>query len=801
MSTLPTSNALTNSNESNQAFAQQGSLDWVALGRTQYSVSIAILGRLAKAGIDTLTVAFGQAMCLRIPIGPHGEKILAESMSGLTAKSCAADLIWFGVGVRHILRDLVQTSQGCALVALCAALTEAHSISVSALVLYEIAKECGGPQELAPSLEQWEALIRVAASVFNATTFGLRIHQIAKFGMLHQGHHTTSSPSPHPSDLAKLLLSVGQIVHGSLQSVSVQGGCSCSWIAAWADFVLGLRVLVRDADDNVVYANYNAEETFPQIEINFLAHEIQGRILCVQSSHLIRSGTEFIQKCFSKQRLARSVGSDVFFCPGRLSWETMFSDTFGDHFMILMKRKDGKLSPLLPFTQLEATDGRLLTEDQIFSRLMAIATIVTVVKSVPDISSGCASRYFLRASKSFPELRQCNDQVLFAITNFLALYGPEDSLLNCSNQSDIPVVQTLIYKYEEYFLRLSKLCSCQRCQPSRAKFNPLPIAQFCLLQLVETVLYMTSLFNRVILDTTLRPTIYGLYYLYDTSVQRPVADDSSSIPFIPFSLPQHPDAFYKYLTRSIDESCNGAFSALATIFSVEDWNVDLYGGIARSDGKLYCYTKLLEKLTDTMEEACKIHVGSGHIEYRTRLYPALYDTNGRSGSQVGYPAQRTEVVDTINSLKFDSTSNPIETHLVVEEEPTHLYLRHRISTNSGYMLIAPTVFFERLQKAIRYRFSDRLPTAARERWNSVLSGFQYILVHGEGLVNNSDRCHILRPLTGNVLGRCAAISRTESPMALVKTDDELELFARFWARRHGNITDFSKLVDYYVLIS
>ena len=55
--------------------------------------------------------------------------------------------------------------QGCSLIALCGALTKGHAIPVSALVLYEIVKECGSPRKLAPSLEQWEALVRVAASV------------------------------------------------------------------------------------------------------------------------------------------------------------------------------------------------------------------------------------------------------------------------------------------------------------------------------------------------------------------------------------------------------------------------------------------------------------------------------------------------------------------------------------------------------------------------------------------------------------------------------------------------------------
>jgi hypothetical protein len=793
-------------NESQQAFGQQGSLDWVALGRTQYSVSIAILGRLAKAGIDTLTVAFGQAMCLQLPIGIHGERVLTDSMSGLTAKSFAADLLWFGVGVRHILRELVQTSQGCSLIALCAALTESHSISVSALVLYEIAKECGGPQELAPSLEQWEALIRIAASVFNATTFGLRIHQIAKFGITHQGRTSTRPSTSHPSDLAKLLLSLGQIVHGNLQSVSIHGGSCCSWIAAWADFVLGLRVLVRDTDGNIVYTNYNTKETFAQVNIRFVEDESHGRMLCVQSSHMIRSGTEFIQKCFGRQRLAHSAGSDVVFCPGRLHWDTMFSDTFGDQFMVLIKRKGGEHFPPQPFAREEAREdsrqwgldepSSLLTADQIFSRLLGIAIIVLAVLGTADIRSGGARRYLVRACESIPELRQCNEQILFAITNFLTLYGPEDSLLDCSKQSDLPAIQQLVQEYAQYNYRLRGLCRCDRCSRSESG----NITQFCLPQLVKTVLCTISLLDRTVLDAPLTPTMYGLYHLYDTFAP-PVTYGLTSISLSHEDTTSHPVGFFNYITQSMDGDCGVAFPTIAALFSAEDWTVELNGNIAQSDGKVYCYTQLLEELTNNIQEARKIHVGSGPIEYRGRLHRALYDTHGRTESFLGYSAHETGVVDSIDYLRFDSTSNPINAQLVVEEEPGHLYLRHHISTERGETLIAPTILFQRLQKATSYKYSNRYATSASESWIPVLRGFQYILVHGEGLVDKSDRCHVLRPLSRNILGECVAISKTTCPMALVKTDEELELFARVWAVERDRYQQSGHPLNYYVLIS
>ena len=59
-------------------FAQQGAVDWVALGQVPFPASIAVLGRLSSAGVEPLTVTVGQAICSSIPLGTHGEKVLAE---------------------------------------------------------------------------------------------------------------------------------------------------------------------------------------------------------------------------------------------------------------------------------------------------------------------------------------------------------------------------------------------------------------------------------------------------------------------------------------------------------------------------------------------------------------------------------------------------------------------------------------------------------------------------------------------------------------------------------------------------
>lgn len=41
---------------------EQGSIDWVALSKTSVSFSLEILARCARAGVETLTIAVGQAI-------------------------------------------------------------------------------------------------------------------------------------------------------------------------------------------------------------------------------------------------------------------------------------------------------------------------------------------------------------------------------------------------------------------------------------------------------------------------------------------------------------------------------------------------------------------------------------------------------------------------------------------------------------------------------------------------------------------------------------------------------------------
>jgi hypothetical protein len=83
-------------------FAQQGSVDWVALSGSTLSFSIDVLSRFSKAGVEMITVAVGQAMCGSFNIPAAGQKRLQEAIARLKAFSSYGKILWFGFGVKSV---------------------------------------------------------------------------------------------------------------------------------------------------------------------------------------------------------------------------------------------------------------------------------------------------------------------------------------------------------------------------------------------------------------------------------------------------------------------------------------------------------------------------------------------------------------------------------------------------------------------------------------------------------------------------------------------------------------------------
>jgi hypothetical protein len=303
----------------------------------QFFASIAVLSRLSSAGIESLTVAFGQAMCTRIPLGAHGEEFLMESLNKLKAFSSFGDLVWFGVGVRHVLRDMVQTTEGASLVALCAALSETYPTHVAALILYEMAKELKASSELSPSLAQWGALVTTSSCVFKETTFSVRVEKLltlARFsGSFLPGDISDRRVNPgHPQDIARCLIALGEVMRGTVEQVAIHGGRAACWLATYASLILGLRVRLS-SNGKLLFTNYDERKLDAQLYIDVAPGVGLGQSLQqVGTTFTVRSGRDFIQQVFvlsDDSKTAREALGQ-FFLAGSTPWDTYCGRLWGE---------------------------------------------------------------------------------------------------------------------------------------------------------------------------------------------------------------------------------------------------------------------------------------------------------------------------------------------------------------------------------------------------------------------------------------------------------------------------------------
>ncbi|OCT51933.1 hypothetical protein CLCR_08035 [Cladophialophora carrionii] len=752
-----------NTGSQSSSFSQQGSLDWVAFGRIQYSASVAVLGRLAGAGVDTLTVAFGQAMCSAIPLGIHGERVLQDAMKRLSACSTFGDLVWFGVGVRHILRDLVQTTQGSALVALCGALSEGYSSELSALVLHEMSDSVGAPGELRPSFPQWHALSKVTASVFVESTFGLRIRQFMRLSGLPQDCYDDPG---HPTDLAQVILAVGRLSSGAVETLYIQGGPACSWVATFADLVLGLRLQLLSCQGDLIFMNYDPALLSPQAIITFILPGIgRSTLRCTGSTAVVRSGGTFISDFFgdhSDNPLRRSGDHAYMFSGGRVEWANMLQDTFGEDFSELLRDSvdlgpDENQRP----SSLSVEPKFQKHRSRLFARVLASGTLALLEDTMVCHLHKGHTAFIMWLVERISELRPLTSILLNESVRVRKKAAESrDASFHC-------------YKTDRR--RLEGVCGCDNhhCQ----RIVRTDARRSCLRAIAETVLQLSRILSVSILHGEYRPSRRGLMLIYERAAERSTIYPTNPNLYRPPSDWRKADENVLYLT----------FSLYSGPRSIPFSN----GACAYSDGNVFAYMGTLEKATDSVEEAVLIYVGAGAIQHGPAVYRTVSGLVPYESYQE-YPVRHTRPTNGLADLNQDTTSRDLRLYAMVQERFDGLAFWYRASSEYGMITFSPTALVDRLISARRYLQlpSAHYPSAASSPDDSIFGKWEKCTVEGEGIMLEAlegvTGGLVLRPLRENTLGRCVAIARSWAEVFLIKNGEELDVFSQYCAERFAS---------------
>lgn len=253
-------------------FQQQGSVDWVELSGKSVQFSVAVLARLSKAGIDPFTLQVGRAICTNFSLHPRAQGRISDAILALKKFGSYGDVIWFGFGVKHVVTDLAETEEGLTLVAVCAALSTTYDSLLGARVLRELCGLCKAPQSFSPAIRQWKILVELCSGILVSSHFGLVLdgfRRLASGKHYAQGLEANRCPTNY-SALAEAILTIAQVTTKRLASATFTGGLDCIWLAAVAEWIFSLDIVIYKSGDVLLYRSRSLDQQPPQITVVYL---------------------------------------------------------------------------------------------------------------------------------------------------------------------------------------------------------------------------------------------------------------------------------------------------------------------------------------------------------------------------------------------------------------------------------------------------------------------------------------------------------------------------------------------------
>ncbi|KAH7178852.1 hypothetical protein DER46DRAFT_633456 [Fusarium sp. MPI-SDFR-AT-0072] len=294
-------------------FEQQGFIDWVQIARMSVSVPIPILARVTAANISPLTIVVGQEMTSLFRLSTTGHERLIRALGELKSFSAIGDAIWFGFGIKHIVRVLAETGKGLTCLMLCTCLSEIHPPKTCSEILIRFADVCDAPDHLCPSASQLLNLVGACSGTLKSTTFACIAEQFMAF----HRPYVNDEYMDEAADVARALLAVARVSSGVLSSITLTGGRSCGWIAAISAGNATIYKSTTNDDSIRLLVIYGTAQSSNQVQVNSTAYFINS-VDKVMSSY--------------KQRFDSIIS-------GTAPWNNCLFTTFGDSFTRLLGAK------------------------------------------------------------------------------------------------------------------------------------------------------------------------------------------------------------------------------------------------------------------------------------------------------------------------------------------------------------------------------------------------------------------------------------------------------------------------------
>lgn len=252
-------------------FSQQRTIDWGALAQKPVQFSLNVLARYSKAGIDLLTVSAGQAACTSWQIPLEKQQEFRQRISNLPSVALYGNVAWFGFGLKPVLFDLTNRDGGLECLVLCGCLAESFSTFYGAQVLQGLSRHYNMPSALLPSIRNWHTLIKPCAGIFASSKFPILVRDFACLLVPSSPSGMRPYEATAPDALAQALIRLMRVPSKAVKNITIKGGIDCAWLAAFAEFVLGLRIEILTCEGTQEYCSSSSHASpSAKIQVTFL---------------------------------------------------------------------------------------------------------------------------------------------------------------------------------------------------------------------------------------------------------------------------------------------------------------------------------------------------------------------------------------------------------------------------------------------------------------------------------------------------------------------------------------------------
>ena len=570
------------------SFINQGQVDWIAFGNTVWSASSAVLQRFASAGIQPITFGAAIALANKFRLSRVGRQRMNEALSSLRGEYGFGRVLYFGFGYRSFVNIMADTQLGVNCIALCASLCQSHGAEFSAHILTELWRVSGFPDEYEPSHFQFLLLLEVCSGVLVKSTFDDTVNLMLGDELKVQMEQTrrTDDHSPFRAsgapDIAKVLHSLFEISTGNVEKITVAGGAECAFVAAFAEWTLGLRTRVEGSDGNLIFTN-SVDDGATQLAVYYQSRTLEASIELTGTVHHLKEPAELFRPTYG-------------FVPEviiRTPWSDCLSRTFGSSFKTLMAHPD------------------------VFGAYLGgLARLYKAYATEPQEVARCLE-YLDKSRNSFNgfvEASYGQGFVHSALAIFPELAVPEISQ-RMQQTADFSVHDALEIGLDAC-QNLSELCQCLDHGKGRYGANE---PAYCLEALIHTICHLVVQLACAVWDPGLRPAVAGLlaYHQLILSVRPKFVGESREHSITSELLSQFP--FYMEHHDLIND-----VSAIFDGESKPHQQKDVQYTALSRNGVCY-YLEALKGLSSRPEAVRLVHILPGHIQRDNRRYDSVQD--------------------------------------------------------------------------------------------------------------------------------------------------------------------------------